>query len=155
MNTSEARYTSEQAAEALTMSYRRLDDILRRLKIEPSRPAKGTGTGRRWSVADIVAIAVGLEWANRGVPWVAIKKLLLFIQRSGLAGVDKFPVAMLSGDRVWAAKPGAQLRIGGRGPVMACDLRRGLATIKQRLAAIDARKAAEAEQPACEPAGGT
>lgn len=77
-------YSSPQACRLAGVSYRQLDYWVRVGLIEPSLGhARGSGTSRRWSVADILGLRVVSELMERGVGHQAIRQAVSLLADAG------------------------------------------------------------------------
>lgn len=134
----ETTYSTPNAAEILGISYRGLDDLSRRGIISPAEGgSRGRGRGRRWSFCDLLAARIGFDGVRAGISWLAVKKLCRYVQTDALKNLETHPFVAVSGDRVWAAEPGAKFFGGPAAQVLIIDLRPGIEKLN---AAIDARQ---------------
>jgi hypothetical protein len=82
----EPRYSTRDAAVALSVPFRRMDSVLRRFGVEPTIASRGSGKPRRWSLADIVALKIGLVWFRHGAPWLVVQG---GVRRLRKVGIDR------------------------------------------------------------------
>lgn len=64
--------TSQEAATLAGVTYRQLDYWTRIGLVAPAQTARGSGTARRWSPEDILALRVTKTLLGHGVPHAAI-----------------------------------------------------------------------------------
>ena len=87
-------YSSKEAAKLSGISYRQLDHWTRLGVIKPEQEAKGTGTARRWSPAQLVELRVIAGLRGRGVSMQRVRRAIGWL-RKHLPKVNS-PLAELS-----------------------------------------------------------
>lgn len=129
----DARYNTDQAAEIIGMPPSTLDALVRRGIVKPTQDAKGTGKVRRWSLTDLVATRIGLEWADKGVDWRAVARVVQHIAKNGLEAVEEYPyIAVAPGGQAKALPKDTPIGELVGQKILLCDLRPCVATMRKR-----------------------
>jgi hypothetical protein len=80
------------------------------------------------------------------VEWDTIRKLVQYVQKTGLKELDKRPYVALSGKRVWACEENFAFEGGPAAQVFVCDLRPGVASLGAAVAKIVAAQSDKKER---------